>query len=99
MAKFTQKSILGRLDTLKPGLARLGVKRIGLFGSYAAGKQTSRSDLDFIVEFEKPTFDSFMDLKELLETAFGKRVDLVTVGGLKPSLRHIGEQAAYAQVS
>jgi predicted nucleotidyltransferase len=32
------------------------VKRIGLFGSFARGEQKESSDIDILVEFEKPTF-------------------------------------------
>jgi len=38
------------------------VRRIGLFGSFARGEQTESSDIDVLVEFEKPTFRNFMDL-------------------------------------
>jgi predicted nucleotidyltransferase len=41
------------------------------------------------VEFQGPTtFDAHMGLMEYLEDLFGCRVDVVTVGGLKPRLRH-----------
>ena len=41
--------------------AKFAVKRIGLFGSYARGEQKASSDIDILVEFEKPTFRNFMD--------------------------------------
>ncbi len=46
---------------------RFGVKRIGVFGSFARGDQKDPSDIDILVEFEKPTFDNFMDLAFFLE--------------------------------
>jgi uncharacterized protein len=63
------------------------VKRIGLFGSFARGEQKEASDIDILVEFEKPTFRNFMDLAFYLEDLFGKKVDLVTVKGLHPRIR------------
>ncbi|MBN2251882.1 MAG: nucleotidyltransferase family protein [Candidatus Altiarchaeota archaeon] len=63
-------------------LRRYGVKRIGLFGSYARGEQTLDSDMDFLVEFEEPSFDDFMDLSFYLEDLFGLKVELVTTQGL-----------------
>ena len=45
------------------------------------------SDLDFLVEFEKKSFDAYMDLKAFLETLFGCRVDLVLENAIKPRLR------------
>lgn len=64
-----------------------GVKRIGLFGSFARGDQLETSDIDILVEFEKPTFRNFMDLSFYLEDLFGRKVDLVTVKGLHPRIR------------
>jgi len=64
-------------------LKKYQVKRIGLFGSYAQGKQHRRSDIDFLVEFEQPNFDDFMSLASYLEKLFGKRVDILTPEGVK----------------
>ncbi len=71
------------IDTLR----RFGVKRIGLFGSIVRGEGTEKSDLDFLVEFEQKSFDSYMDLKSFLEDLFGCRVDLVLADTIKPRLR------------
>ena len=65
-------------------LRRFGVRRIGLFGSFARGDQTADSDLDFLVELEKPNFGDFMDLAFFLEDRFGRRVELITNGNLSP---------------
>ncbi|RLG25695.1 nucleotidyltransferase [Methanosarcinales archaeon] len=62
---------------------RYGVKRIGVFGSYVRGEEEVTSDVDILVEFEKPTFDNFIDLAFYLEELFGKRVDLLTLEGVK----------------
>ncbi len=67
--------------------ARFAVKRIGLFGSFARSEQKASSDIDILVEFEKPTFRNFMDLSFYLEDLFGREVDLVTVKGLHPRIR------------
>ena len=67
--------------------ARFAVKRIGLFGSYARGEQKASSDIDILVEFEKPTFRNFMDLSFYLEDLFGREVDLVTIKGLHSRIR------------
>ena len=63
------------------------VRRLGLFGSAARGEATETSDLDFVVEFEKKSFDAYMDLKAFLEELFGCRVDLVVAEAIKPGLR------------
>ncbi len=68
---------------------RFGVERIGIFGSYARGEETSSSDVDVLVEFEqgRKTFDNFIELKFFLEDLFGRSVDLVTIQALKPQLK------------
>ena len=67
----------------------LGVKRLGLFGSFVRGEQRADSDIDILVEFEvrQKTFDRFIALSSLLEELLGRRVDLVTIEALSP---HVG---------
>jgi|Deesub1362A_J573_1020465.scaffolds.fasta_scaffold02102_7 hypothetical protein len=62
---------------------RFGVKRIGVFGSFARGEQKETSDIDIVVEFEKPSFDNFMDLAFYLEGLTGRSVDILTPEGIK----------------
>jgi hypothetical protein len=66
---------------------RYGVRRIGIFGSYAKNKQHRKSDIDILVEFEKEIdlFD-FLDVKDFLEKILKKRVDLVMKTALKPNI-------------
>ena len=66
---------------------KYGVKKIGVFGSYARGEQKDTSDIDILVEFNEPTFDNFMDLIFFLEELFNKDVDLVTTKGISPYIR------------
>ncbi len=66
---------------------KFGVRKIGIFGSYARGGEKERSDVDVLVEFEEPTFRNFMGLVFFLEELFDREVDLVTVKGLSPYIR------------
>jgi predicted nucleotidyltransferase len=70
-------------------LKQFGVRRLGVFGSFASGQQSNHSDVDIIVEFEKDqkSFDNFMQLASFLEQQIGRRVELVTPESLSP---HIG---------
>ena len=70
-------------------LARFGVKRFGLFGSFVRSEQNEESDVDILVDFDpnEKTFDNFMNLAFFLEELLGRRVDLVTRESLSP---HIG---------
>ncbi|MDH4304976.1 MAG: nucleotidyltransferase family protein [Nitrospira sp.] len=82
----TREEVLLLLEQNQAALRKLGVRRLGLFGSCARGETTAGSDLDFVVEFSDKTFDAYMDLKSFLEELFHARVDLVTFGAIKPRL-------------
>ena len=79
------------IETIKKHKAeirkRYGVRKIGVFGSYVRGEQKETSDIDLLVEFEKPTFDNFMDMLFVLEDLFGKDADLITTRGMSPYIR------------
>jgi len=79
------KEILRRNESLLR--EKFGVKRIGVFGSWARGEATPDSDVDILVEFSRPIGWEFIDLKELLARLLGRDVDLVTPAALKPQLR------------
>ena len=74
--------------------SKFGVKKIGIFGSFARGDSGEQSDVDVLVEFEpdKNTFDNFMDLLFYLEDLFGKKVDLITTRGLHRYIRPFVER-------
>jgi hypothetical protein len=86
---MTRDEILGTLEAHSADLKKFGVRRIGLFGSHARGDNAQSSDLDFVVEFNEKTFDSYMDSKEYLEMLFNRPVDLVMADSIKPRLRPI----------
>ena len=63
-------------------------ERVILFGSAARGEMGPDSDVDLLVEFERPpTFLGYMDLIDHLEQLFGTRVGLATHNKLKPRAR------------
>jgi len=64
-------------------MSEYGVKRIGLFGSYAKGLQDEDSDIDIIAEFEKPIGLKFIEFTEYLEKILGKKADVMTPAGIK----------------
>ena len=63
------------------------VEKIGIFGSYSRDEQTEESDIDILVEFNRPVGFEFLELKEYLESLFQKPVDLVTINALKPLIK------------
>ena|SRR5271157_3758076 len=98
MMKRGPEQILKIIEANREKIKDFGVRRLGLFGSAARGEATDSSDLDFLVELEKKTFDNYMDLKFYLEDLFGCKVDLVMKDALKPRLREpILKETIYAQ--
>src|SRR4030042_1929415 len=68
---------------------RYHVKKIGVFGSIVRNKQTKKSDIDILVEFEKghKDFFNYMRLKYYLEELLDRKVDLVIKEAVKAQLR------------
>jgi predicted nucleotidyltransferase len=86
----TKDSILLILKKNKPELLKFGVSKIGLFGSYLHGRQTGKSDIDLLIDFEpeKENFDNYMAVYDLFENLFkNEKVEIVTKNGLS---KHIG---------
>ncbi len=80
--------VIERIQEQREQLDVFGVRSLALFGSIARGEERADSDVDLLVTFEGPaTFDQYIDLKLFLEELIGRRVDLVTEGGLREALR------------
>lgn len=81
---INKEIILNTLLAQEEELKKYGVQRIGLFGSFVRGENTSDSDIDFLVDFigEKKTLHNLVYLGDFLENLFGRKVDLVTPQGL-----------------
>ena len=95
----TKREVLRALTDHSHELRELGVKKVGLFGSFVRDEQTGESDVDLLVQFEpdKKTFDNFMNLSELLEELIQRRVEIVTTEALSPYIGpHILREVEYA---
>ena len=85
---ITKTDILNKLSDLKPILYKdYSVKQIGLFGSFSDDSNTDESDIDLLVEFEKPIGWKYFSLEIYLETIFGRKIDLVTKNALKEQIK------------
>ena len=94
----TKQKAISIIEKYQQRIKALGVKRLGLFGSFAREEQDLESDIDLLVEFDqgKKTFDNFMQLSFLLEDLFGRRVELVTPESLSPYIGpHIMNEVEY----
>ncbi len=81
-----KEQIFQRIADNRSVIGEFGVHRVGVFGSFATGKQNAESDIDLLVDFRpgKKSFDSFMNLAFFLEDILGRKVDLVTRESLSP---------------
>ena len=82
----TKEDLLRSLRAHSGEFCALGVKRIGLFGSFARGEADEDSDVDVIVEFCPgcKSFDNFIRTAFLLEDLLDRRVELLTRESLSP---------------
>ncbi len=81
--EFSRDAILGALRRNRALLKKHAVRKVALFGSYAKGGPTARSDIDLYVDFERPTYDNFLGLLRDLERLFGRKIEILTPQGLE----------------
>ena len=83
----TKQEIMQILKKQIPYLQeKYGVQRIAVYGSFAKGNQTKKSDVDILVQLMKPLGLEFIELAYYLEKILKKKVDLATFDTLKRSL-------------
>lgn len=89
--------ILQELAEHRQVLQEMGVRSLALFGSAARGELHEGSDIDLLVDFDRPPgFDGYMRVKFYLEEILGLPVDLVMQSALKPWARQaVLEEAIY----
>ena len=82
----TKQDIFDRVRDSAEVIKALGVRRLGLFGSFVREEQRPESDVDVLVEFlpGRKSYDGFLDLALLLEEILQRRVELVTPESLSP---------------
>lgn len=87
--KIMRKDLEKIKNKIIPVLKRYGIKKAGLFGSYARGDYDENSDIDLLVEIKKKNFSllDFIDVKLNIEDETGKSVDLVEYKTIKPLIR------------
>jgi len=70
-----------------PILKRNGIKKAGIFGSYARGEARKKSDIDILVQPPKGMGFQFASLEITLSEKLHRKVDLVSYNGLSPYLK------------
>lgn len=78
-------------------IKKYNIKEIGIFGFFVRGEQSTRSDIDILVEFnEVPHIFLLIDLEDYFKKILHKKVDLVHKSAIRPELREdILEEMVY----
>jgi hypothetical protein len=75
---LSKDEVLRQLRNIQPELGKnYGVTRIGIFGSVARNEAHEGSDIDVVVEMNKPKLFYLVHIKEMLENDFKKPVDVI----------------------
>ena len=102
MKVFNKGQIIDLLKQNSTEFERLGVNRIGVFGSFVTGEQNAQSDVDLVVEFNEgqKNFHNFMGTASFAENLLGRKVDLLTPQSISTYLApHIEKEIEYVQIS
>jgi predicted nucleotidyltransferase len=67
---------------------KYGVEKIALYGSFARGAHTAKSDVDILVQLGRPLGLEYVGLANYLEEILGRKVDLATFDMLRRSLKN-----------
>ena len=98
---LTGRAITKIIENKAKEVTTYGVKKIGIFGSFAKSSQNNKSDIDILVEFQKgkKMFDNYMELKFYLERLLHQKVDLVIKEALKTRIKQlILKEVTYARL-
>ncbi|MDD5673114.1 MAG: nucleotidyltransferase family protein [Chitinivibrionales bacterium] len=80
---MTKSEVINLLRRELPYLHEtFGLSRIGLFGSFATGRQTDDSDVDLVLEFERTPGMKFVELTEYIEHILRRKIDALTDAGI-----------------
>jgi hypothetical protein len=93
--------VISRLEENRERIGRLGVSRVGLFGSFVRGEQREDSDVDLLIEFEpeRKTYRNLLDFAELVESILGREVEVLTDKGVSKYFRpYIEQEVEYVQI-
>lgn len=84
---MTQEEIITTLRSLKSKYHDDGIEILGLFGSYARGEASAKSDVDVLIELQDGVthiYEKKSHLKKELESLLHTPVDIVRQKYLKP---------------
>lgn len=76
--KYTTQQVINFLSSQKPAFEKeYHIRKIGIFGSYARGEGKDGSDIDIVVELDKPDMFYLIGIKQAIEDTLGVHVDII----------------------
>ena len=91
MKEVTGEQVIDFLKTNKDKLMKeFHLSKLGLFGSYARGDNTPKSDIDLLVEFEPGDYlmwDNFLSMQRKMTRRLGRKVDVCEENYLHPLIK------------
>jgi len=99
---LTKAEIFETIHNNRVAIRNLGIKEVGLFGSYVRNEQHKNSDIDILIDYddESISFSNYMKFCFLMEEKFkNQKVEIVTKNGLSKYIGpYILKEVEYAKV-
>ncbi|MBN1799651.1 MAG: nucleotidyltransferase domain-containing protein [Spirochaetales bacterium] len=98
----TKGEVFKIIHDLSHRFYKLGVRRLGIFGSFAREDNNKKSDVDIIVAFEPEfkTFNNYIIVYNLLEGSFGRKIELLPMESISPYFSDtIIKEAEFLEIS
>ncbi len=96
---MNKETIVNILQQEKKEIAKLGVSKIGLFGSFSRNDFKEDSDIDILIDFEpnsEVTLFDLIEIEELLNSRLNRKVDMALLATLKPQIsKHIMSEVIF----
>lgn len=97
-----KQQILNLISENKQAFRGLGASKVGLFGSFVRGDQTTGSDVDLLVDFMpgQKSYRNLLGTADLAEELVGRKVEIVTSGSVSPFIApYIEKEVEYVQTA
>jgi hypothetical protein len=97
-----KQEVIKRIEANRDKISKLGISRVGIFGSFIRGEQRKNSDVDLLIEFEpeEKTYRNLLNFAELAESFLGRNVEVLTEKGMSIYLKpYIDREIEYVQIS
>lgn len=101
MKSQSKEDIIKLIKENRGKIRSYGIKKIGLFGSFARNESREGSDVDLLIEFnkDKKTYHNFINFAYFIESLLKRKVELVTPESVSPYIApYIQKEVEYVQI-